>query len=235
MTDLKQVVQETVKFMRGEYLLDEKGNGKNEVKFRHGKKTILSVYIHEDRLDFLIIFGQKEREEYMKISDTFSDKVRNIYDLTKTFHDGKWMMFPVTDLDMLDDMKKLIHIKKKPNRKPLPKENAIYSNCGHRCDLCIHYSYSGISDEFRKELEERLSRIYGGTDWSMRCPGCNKQEGLCNAKKCAKAKEVDNCTNCKEYPCKTVPVGYKQLESKTIYKDDITWGILPYVEKQYGN
>jgi hypothetical protein len=56
MTDLKQVVQETVKFMRGEYLLDEIGNGKNEIKFRHGKKTILSVYIHEDRLDFLIVF-----------------------------------------------------------------------------------------------------------------------------------------------------------------------------------
>jgi hypothetical protein len=235
MTELNHIVQETVKFMRGEYLLDEIGNGKNEVKFRHGKKTILTVYIQEDRLDFLIVFGQKEREEYAKISDTFSDNVRNIYDSTKTFHDGKWMMFHITDLKILDEMKKLIYIKKKPNRKPLPKENAIYSKCGHRCDLCIHYSYSGISDEFRKELEERLSRIYSGADWSLRCPSCNKQEGLCNAKKCAKVKEVDICTKCSEYPCKTVPVGYKQLESKTIYKDDVTWGILPYVENQYGN
>ena len=90
MTELKHIVQETVKFMRGEYLLDEIGNGKNEVKFRHGKKTILTVYIQEDRLDFLIVFGQKEREEYAKISDTFSDNVRNIYDSTKTFHDGKY-------------------------------------------------------------------------------------------------------------------------------------------------
>jgi hypothetical protein len=31
-------------------------------------------------------------------------------------------------------------MKKKPNRKPLPKEQAIYGGCGHRCDLCVHYA-----------------------------------------------------------------------------------------------
>jgi len=69
-------------------------------------------------------------------------------------------------------VKRLIMIKKKPNSKPFPKETAIYSKCGHRCDLCIHYSGGTISEEFRKELCERLTRIYNTDDWSMRCPGC---------------------------------------------------------------
>jgi hypothetical protein len=51
-TTLERVGEETMRFMRGKYLLDEGGNGADELKFRRGGKTVLTVYIREDRYDF---------------------------------------------------------------------------------------------------------------------------------------------------------------------------------------
>lgn len=237
MTVLQKISEETMRFMRGKYVLDEVGNGKDELKFRRGGKTVLTVYIRENCYDFLIIFGKAEREKYEKERDTFPKVIRDIYDGSKTYHDGKWMMIPIADLDTLEAVKRMIMIKKKPNRKAFPKETAIYSKCGHRCDLCIHYSGGTISEEFRKELCERLTRVYNIDDWSMRCPGCyNKPENnLCDQLKCANTKGIDICLDCKEYPCSIAPVVNSKIEAKSIMADDVTWAILPYVNNQYGN
>lgn len=59
MTILEQVSHETMVFMRGKYRLDEIGDGKDELKFKQGQKTILTVYTHDDKFTFLIIFGKK--------------------------------------------------------------------------------------------------------------------------------------------------------------------------------
>lgn len=54
------------------------------------------------------------------------------------------MFIDVSTLEQLEEIKKLVLIKKKPNRKPFPKTNALYSKCGQRCDLCIHYTQVDI-------------------------------------------------------------------------------------------
>jgi hypothetical protein len=237
-TMLERVSEETMCFIRGRYRLDEVGNGKDELKFRSGGKTVLTIYICDEHFDFLIIFGKAEREKFEAERDSFPKAIRDIYDASKTNHDGKWMHIPVADLDTLEAVKRLVMIKKTPNRKPFPKETAVYSKCGQRCDLCIHYSGGTISDEFRKELCERLSRVYPVDDWSMRCPGCyNKPEDeVCRSLECAKSKGLDKCLDCEDYHCGTAaPVGYSKIEPKSILADDVTWAILPYVYKQYGN
>jgi hypothetical protein len=236
-TMLQKVSEETMIFMRGKYLLDEVGNSKDELKFRRSGKTVLTICIRDDCFDFVVIFGKAEREKFELVRDTFPKEICDTYDSTKTYHDGKWMLIPVADLDTLEAVKRLIMIKKKPNRKPFPKETAIYSKCGQRRDLCIHYSGGTISDEFREELTERLSRVYPIDDWSMRCPGCyNKPENnLCEQLKCAKTKGIDKCLDCEEYHCSISPVVSSKIEPKSILADDVTWAILPYVHNQYGN
>ena len=52
MDNLQRISHETMVFMRGNYHLDEIGNGKNELKFKQGKRTILTIYIHEDKYVF---------------------------------------------------------------------------------------------------------------------------------------------------------------------------------------
>lgn len=62
MNNLEKISYEIMKFMRGKYCLDEIGDGKDELKFKQGKRTILTIYTREDRFTFLIIFGKQGRE-----------------------------------------------------------------------------------------------------------------------------------------------------------------------------
>ena len=242
MTELEKVRLETVKFMRGKYRLDELGNGKNELKFRQGQKTILTVYIHEDKYAFLVIFGKKEREIFEAQRSEFSPYIQNYYDNSTTYHDGKWMFIDVVTTAQLEEVKRLIIIKKKPNRKPFPKENAVYGKCGHRCDLCVHYV--GISEEFREMLIPHLIAVYGDDSnyYTMRCTGCDtpgchccggSDADLCEPLKCLRKNGADSCLACKDYPCGSATVGYCRLEPRSLSADDVTWAILPYVPKQY--
>ena len=50
------------------------------------------------------------------------------------------MFIDVTTMEQLEEIKKLIQIKKKPNKKPFSKDNAVYIRCSQRCDLCVHYT-----------------------------------------------------------------------------------------------
>lgn len=238
MTLLEQISHETMVFIRGKYRLDEIGDGKDELKFKQGQKTIVTIYLHDDKFTFLIIFGKKERELFEIQKSKFSKYVCDCYDHSKTYHDGKWMFMDVSSLEQLEEVKKLIQIKKKPNRKPFPKENALYSKCGQRCDLCVHYIHT--SEELRAVMETQLIKMWGQTDWSMRCGGCFSDDCYCktdpcNAKDCASKKELSACGECAEFPCiKATSADYRSMIHTEIhYADEITWGILPYVPMQY--
>lgn len=88
-----------------------------EYKFRKGGKTLCAFYFKKNTLGFMIIFGKDERIKVEEIRNELSPNVLETYDNAETFHDGKWVMFNITDYSMLKDLKKLLFIKKKPNRK----------------------------------------------------------------------------------------------------------------------
>jgi hypothetical protein len=250
-TELQRISEETIRFMRGKYVLDEVGDGKDELKFRKGGKTVLTIYIREDCYDFLVIFGKAERELFETRRSEFPQKIQEIYDGSKTHHDEKWMFLPVSDLETLEAVKLLILIKKKPNRKPFPKEQAVYASCGHRCDLCVHYTGGTFSEDFRAELKKRLIRVYAGGvgdggywgDDMEFCDGCHTgglgKDFNCDLLKCAAENGVDKCQNCHKSPCDKAHHLYQGIKPKihtnTIAADDVTWTILPYVHGQYGN
>ena len=247
-TELQIVSEETMRFMRGKYVLDEVGNNKDELKFRRGGKTVLTIYIRENYFDFLLIFGKAERNKFEMQRSEFPQKIQEIYDISKTYHDGKWMFIPVADMEKLDAVKRLILIKKKPNRKPFPKEQAIYSKCGMRCDLCVHFSGGTISNDFRKELMDRIDRVYktGNPTEYILCSGCGNQavgkphpcieSDWCEPLKCCSVKGIEKCYDCSEFtncqPLSGIPC---KIEAKNMLADDVTWAILPYVNGQYGN
>ena len=65
----------------------------------------------------MIIFGKAEREKFEEARESYSESVQKIYDEAKTYHDGKWVMFEPVDTTMFGDFKKMLAIKRKPNRK----------------------------------------------------------------------------------------------------------------------
>ena len=88
-----------------------------EYKFRKSRKTLCAFYFKENMLGFMIIFGKAERTKVEEIRNELSSDILETYDNAQTFHDGKWVMFNITDYSMIEDFKKLLFIKKKPNRK----------------------------------------------------------------------------------------------------------------------
>lgn len=88
-----------------------------EYKFRKGRKTLCAFYFKEHTLGFMIIFGKEERAKVEAIRNELSPSVWEIYDNAETFHDGKWVMFTITNHAIINDLKKLLWIKRKPNRK----------------------------------------------------------------------------------------------------------------------
>ena len=65
----------------------------------------------------MIIFGKDEREKFEAIRNTLSDAVCRKYDEAKTYRDGKWVMFEPTSTADFVDYRKLLAVKRKPNRK----------------------------------------------------------------------------------------------------------------------
>ena len=118
-TELQRVSEETMCFMRGKYALDEvagKYYNINCLKFRQGKKTILSINIHEDYYDFQIIYGKAERAKFEARLGEFPLTIQNIYNESRILADGLWMLIRVDNLETLEAVKQMIMIKKNPNQ-----------------------------------------------------------------------------------------------------------------------
>ena len=88
-----------------------------ELKYRRGGKTLCTLYIKERTIGFWVILGKDERIKFEDSRNEYSKVIQNIYDETKTYHDGKWLMFEPTDNILFDDFMKLLSIKRRPNRK----------------------------------------------------------------------------------------------------------------------
>lgn len=88
-----------------------------EYKYRRGGKTLCSLYARENRMGFMIILGKDERAKFEAARNNYSELVQKIYEETKTYHDGKWLMFEPVDTSLFGDFVQLLAIKRKPNRK----------------------------------------------------------------------------------------------------------------------
>ncbi len=88
-----------------------------EYKYRRGGKTLCTLYAKENAIGFLVIFGKAEREKVEAHKGDYSEEVYRAYEEAKTFHDGKWVMVRPTSIAVLDDLMKLLVLKRRPNRK----------------------------------------------------------------------------------------------------------------------
>ncbi|MDR3148987.1 MAG: DUF3788 domain-containing protein [Oscillospiraceae bacterium] len=242
MTDeLQKVAGETMRFMRGKYKLDElpgQSFGVDCLKFRQGKKTILIIQIHEDHYVFQIIHGKAEREKFEARRGEFPQAIQDIYDAAPIFDGGKWLFIPVFDLETLEAVKKLILMKKNPNRKPFPVTHIHRGSCGHRCDLCVHYTgETSFSTEELDYARECCTEVYGVGDFGNKfCDGCHFPDCDVGSAICRKAKGTEKCWDCENYTTCLNTAGYPpEIHTRTITADQVTYAILPYVKGQYGN
>ena len=154
------------------------------------------------------------------------------------------MLIRVDNLDALEAVKKMILLKKNPNRKPFPKTHIHSGNCGHRCDLCVHFK--GQATFIAEEMDyarECCSAVYGIGSWEQSCDGCHFPDctsplfhRTIESATCRKSKELEKCLVCGNYTTCTKTAGWPpKIHTRTITADQVTYAILPYVKGQYGN
>jgi hypothetical protein len=93
----------------------------NNLRFRRGGKTLITLCIREGYFIACVVLGKDEREKFDQQRGTFGEIVCKAYDEADTYHDGKWLGFDVYDESLIEDILRLLHIKRKPNRKILPE------------------------------------------------------------------------------------------------------------------
>ena len=93
----------------------------NNLRFRRGGKTLTTFCIREGYFIVCVVLGKEEREKFDEQQEAFGEVVRKVYDEEDILHDGKWLGFDVRDESLIDDIIRLFHIKRKPNRKILPE------------------------------------------------------------------------------------------------------------------
>lgn len=85
-----------------------------EYKFRSASRTLCGCYVRNGSFGFLVTFGRAERERFELARDAFSLAVQESYDAAHTYPDGKWVMLEVHDSGSLQEIERLLAIKKKP-------------------------------------------------------------------------------------------------------------------------
>ena len=137
--------EELAGHIRFYYIMDElweEGNPThkhhNNLRFRRGGKTLITLCIREGYFIACVVLGKEEREKFDELRETFGEAVRKAYDETPIYHDGKWLSFDVRDESLIDDMIRLLPIKRKPNRKILPESSESFTKCG-RLDLGLSH------------------------------------------------------------------------------------------------
>lgn len=222
--------------IRTQYAMDESWDGKDELKFRRGGKTLATVYLREGYFTLLLIFGRQEQEAFEAAQQEFSPFLREIYRASKTYHDGKWMFIDVREEELVGQLIRMLHIKKKPNRKKENLKGAILGKCGHRCDQCLIYAHNTTPDA-RQLFQQSDFRCYGSeaegqNDYSqVSCPGCKSS---CEISVCAQEHGVEGClhcdySHCTEHAHKRIIPGRCNLG---ISNEDIERVILPYCGRQ---
>lgn len=84
------------------------------VRYRKSGKTLIQIFPEKDGFEVVLIYGKKEREIFESRKKEFSKYLTKIYDNTKQYHDGKWMLIRIENSKYNNELIEMIRIKKKP-------------------------------------------------------------------------------------------------------------------------
>ena len=86
------------------------------LRYKKGK-SFCTLIPEKNRFVIQIVFGAEERASVEKIRHELSAQIEREYAAAKTYHDGKWLFLAIDSERTLDDVKRLLSVKRK-SRKP---------------------------------------------------------------------------------------------------------------------
>jgi len=120
--DAEEAWNDIVSFLQDNYNFDPETvfGGKKygwEVRYRRSGKSLCTLHPEKGAFTVLIVLGKKEVEQALDRLNEFSPYVSNIITGAKQYHDGRWLWLRVLNKRSTDDIKRLLQIKKKPQKK----------------------------------------------------------------------------------------------------------------------
>ena len=86
------------------------------LRYRKSGKTLCSLFPEQGAFSALVVLGRREAEKALLMLGEFGPGVRTALEETEQLHDGRWLWIRVLSVDDADDVKKLLRLKRRPNR-----------------------------------------------------------------------------------------------------------------------
>jgi hypothetical protein len=91
------------------------GGKKHGWSLRYKKnKSFCTLIPEKNRFSLLIVFGAEERAKVETIKKGLSQHTQKEYDKATTYHDGKWLLLSIDNEQIIEDVKILLMVKRKP-------------------------------------------------------------------------------------------------------------------------
>ena len=93
------------------------GGKKHGWSLRYKKsKSFCTLIPEKNQFSLQIVFGAKERENVEAIKKGLLQKTRKEYDKATIYHDGKWLLLKIDTERMVDDVIRLLAVKRRPKK-----------------------------------------------------------------------------------------------------------------------
>lgn len=83
------------------------------IKYKKGGKSLCTLYPMQGYFIVLVLVGSREFTEAEFLMPQCSDYVQTVFKNTKTGNGQKWLMLDVRDREIMDDVFRLINLKKR--------------------------------------------------------------------------------------------------------------------------
>ncbi len=87
------------------------------VRYRRSGRSFCTLHPEKGAFTVLVVLGGKETEQALGALSDFSPNVADTISSAKQYHDGRWLWLRVLKKNDTADIKRLIQIKKKPQKK----------------------------------------------------------------------------------------------------------------------
>jgi hypothetical protein len=83
------------------------------VRYRRGKKTLISCFPEKGAFSVLLVLGQVEADKVEQIRELLNESFLTVFDQTEQLRDGRWMWIRILNQEDLESLIKVIQVKRK--------------------------------------------------------------------------------------------------------------------------
>ncbi len=87
-----------------------------DVRYRKSGKTLVTLTPEKGAVRILLVLGREESEKALSMQKELSPKMYELIENTKQLHDGRWLWIRLFQAEDVNDIQKLLPIKRKPKK-----------------------------------------------------------------------------------------------------------------------